>query len=109
MTPTIVSPVVFLAPAIVHYDVVRACVYVILYNTTMIHIPAKMRISKGHHMFEVLRRRCNREKPQRTLPSSTPAFFAFTRHTKMVELNLEQILETTDTIVQELLATGEFG
>jgi len=27
----------------------------------------------------------------------------------MVELDLELILETTDTIVQELLATGEFG
>ena len=28
---------------------------------------------------------------------------------QMVELDLDQILETTDTIVQELLATGEFG
>lgn len=27
----------------------------------------------------------------------------------MVGLDLEQVLETTDTIVQELLATGEFG
>jgi len=27
----------------------------------------------------------------------------------MVDLDLEQILETAGTIVQELLATGEFG
>ena len=38
----------------------------------------------------------------RTPTHATPRFH-------MVELDLEQILDTTDTIVQELLATGEFG
>ena len=44
---------------------------------------------------------------------SVPHFSVFRAHAtprpRMVKLDLDQILETTETIVQELLATGEFG
>ena len=42
---------------------------------------------------------------------SISAFFtcAAVPRTGMAELDLQQVLETTETIVQELLATGEFG
>lgn len=53
-----------------------------------------------------------------TLPSPRPRRVCTTRlctpayatsRTDMAELDLDKILDTTDTIVQELLATGEFG
>lgn len=49
------------------------------------------------------------KSPRRTSSPHSSRVRPGTTENKMAELNLEQILETTETIVQELLATGEFG